>query len=287
MTDQANSLRRKMKTPHPTRGARTIAFISGKGGVGKSNISLNFSLELIRRNKKVVLFDLDVGMGNINILLGLQPKNTIVDLFNEQLSIIETIEKGPEGLAYIAGGTGLSRFLEMKQADKDFFYEQFELLTEMYDYIIFDMGAGITETSLFFILAADECMVVTTGEPTAITDAYSMIKQITSNGGTMPIHLILNRARSQGESTTLKQLQKVIRQFLQIEVYPLGLIPEDKHVVQAVIRQIPYSIFNEKAPAARSIKQITESYLHNETDITLTDKPAFLKKIKNLLRGKL
>lgn len=286
MTDQAKNLRIKMEQSHSRHEAKTVAFISGKGGVGKSNIGLNFSLELVRRNKKVVLIDLDVGMGNINILLGLQPKYTIVDMFTERLSITEIIEQGPQGLSYIAGGTGLSEFLEMKQTEKNYFYKQFEQLTEMYDYIIFDMGAGITETSLFFILAADECIVVTTGEPTAITDAYSMIKQITINGGSMPLHLILNRARSHGEMNSLKQLQQVIKQFLQIDVHPLGIIPEDKHVVQAVMQQVPFSILNEKAPAARSIKQITESYLNKEKAVPATDGRAFLQKLKNLLRGK-
>lgn len=275
-----------MEHSRPRHEAKTVAFISGKGGVGKSNIGLNFALELVRRNKKVVLFDLDVGMGNINTLLGLQPKNTIVDLFKEQLSIAQIIERGPLGLSYIAGGTGLSGFLELKQAEKDYFYKQFEQLTGMYDYIIFDMGAGITETSLFFILAADECIVITTGEPTSITDAYSMIKQITVNGGRMPLQLILNRARSYGEMTSLKQLQQVIKQFLRVDVHPLGIIPEDKHVVQAVMQQVPFSILNEKAPAARSVKQITESYLNEEKDVPLTDGRTFLQKFKNLLRGK-
>lgn len=287
MTDQAENLRRKMGVSYRKSQAKTIAVISGKGGVGKSNFALNFSLELINRDKKVVIVDLDVGMGNINILLGLQPKRTIVDLFNDQLSIFEILEKGPRNLSYIAGGTGLSQFITMGDQQKEFFFEQYRQLVEVYDYIIFDMGAGVTEESLYFILAADECITITTGEPTSITDAYSMIKQVVINGGEMPIHVILNRARSRNEWSGLKQFQQVVQQFLQIRVHPLGIIPEDKNVTEAVIRQIPYILLNKKAPSAKSLRQLTDNYLINSDEIQLTYQPAFLDRFKNLLRGKI
>jgi flagellar biosynthesis protein FlhG len=284
MSDQAKNLRKKIGKSS-LEEAKTIAFISGKGGVGKSNLAVNFSLELIKKNKKVIIFDLDLGMGNVNILLGLQPKYTIVDLFKKQVSISDVIEEGPGGLAYIAGGSGLSHFVEMDVEKKELFYNAFEKVAKAYDYIIFDMGAGVTPNSLFFILAADECMVVTTGEPTAITDAYSMIKQVIVSGGTMPIRLILNRANSKEEIALLTRLQQVVKQFLKADVYPLGFIPEDRAVIEAVGRQMPYSLLNERSKAAKSVKQLVHHYLHDSSKMVLTYQPSFLSKLKQLIRG--
>src|SRR5699024_492063 len=176
MNDQAEQLRHHVKGH--TNVAKTISIVSGKGGVGKSNTALNFCIELQKRGKKVLLFDLDIGMGNIDILLGKTPKYTIVDLFTDFMPIHDMIEIGPKGLSYIAGGCSLNDLVQMDPYKLDYFFQQYDLLVMEFDYIFFDMGAGATESSLAFILSSDECIVVTTPEPTAITDAYSMIKQI-------------------------------------------------------------------------------------------------------------
>src|SRR5699024_9701876 len=155
-----------------------IAVVSGKGGVGKSSISLNFSLELLRREKKVLLMDMDIGMGNIDILLGLNPKYTVMDMFIHRLSIHDIIETGPNSLAHLAGGRALNTCFTMHQTRQAYFFQHLGQLAQLYDYIIFDMGAGETNDSLFFITTPDECIVVTTPEPTSITNAYRMIKHI-------------------------------------------------------------------------------------------------------------
>lgn len=287
MNDQAASLRRKIEAQHHQRLAKTISIISGKGGVGKSNIALNFSLELMNQGKKVIIFDLDVGMGNIHILLGLQPDKTIIDLLNENLSIYDVIAYGPEGLAYIAGGTGLTGFLELTEDRKNHFYMQYNELVQMYDYIIFDMGAGVTQDSLFFILASDESIVVTTPEPTSITDAYSMVKQIVNHGGEMPIHIILNRAISQKEGiAALRRFQHVIKQFLHIQTNGMGVIPEDQIVTQAVLQQTPYMLLNKKSQAAKSMRKLTENYLTSSNKTDFIEESSFVQKLIKLLRGK-
>lgn len=286
MTDQARNLRKRIKFSANQKQGKTIAVISGKGGVGKSNIALNFSLELLNRNKKVLIIDLDMGMGNINILLGVQPERTIVDLFNERLSIFDIMEKGPHNLHYIAGGSGLNDFIRLDEEKREFFYEQFKELVDSYDYIIFDMGAGISQDSIFFILAADECIVVTTTEPTAFTDAYSAIKQVVNHGGNMPIHVILNRARSKKDWVTLERFQRVVKQFLHRDIQPLGVIPEDRIVSEAVIKQTPYALLNEKAPASRSIRKLTDHFLSGTEDIPYHEEPAFIQRLKKLFRGK-
>src|SRR5699024_6687289 len=125
MNDQAAGLRRIIELNSSSQQARTVSIVSGKGGVGKSSIALNLSLSLQVLGKKVIILDLDVGMGNINILLGLQPEKTIVDVFNEKLSIHDVIEEGPEKLAYVSGGSGLTEFLTLDEENKDYFLEQY------------------------------------------------------------------------------------------------------------------------------------------------------------------
>jgi len=284
MDDQAASLRRKVEMNSQPREAKTVSIISGKGGVGKSNIALNISLELLNQDKKVILFDLDVGMGNINILLGLQPKNSIVDLLNEKLSIFDIMEQGPRNLSYIAGGSGLSGFFTLDDSKKNYFFEQYNELIHLYDYIIFDMGAGVTEDSLFFILASDECIVITTPEPTSITDAYSMIKQVVTNGYDMPIHVILNRARSQKEGMqALKRFQQVVTQFLQIHINLMGIIPEDQIVSEAVRKQTPYVILNEKSRAAKAMRELTTNYIKSTKEMNRIRTNSFIQRLKKII----
>lgn len=289
MSDQAASLRRQLKIAESPKHAKTISVISGKGGVGKSNIALNFSLELIKNKKKVLLFDLDVGMGNIDILCGLHAKKTIIDMFTEHLSIYDIIELGPNTLSFIAGGSGLSGFFTMNQHKQQYFFEQYKMLVQMYDYIIFDMGAGATRDSLFFILASDECIVVTTPEPTSITDAYGMIKHVIHNQVDMPIYVIMNRSYSQHDGMkSLQQFKRVITQFLRVDVQTLGILPDDQTVSKAVRRQVPYVIFKENAAVSKAMRQITINYLSKTNDRNEIKPLSFVQKLKQLLtEGKL
>lgn len=280
--DQATQLRRKIEKLNNPKQAKTICIISGKGGVGKSNFAVNFALDLIYNGKKVLIFDLDVGMGNIEILLGKSAKKNINDMFNGNDSIHSIIEVYKNGLAFIAGGSGLNELFTLNDQKKQFFINQYNELIHSYDYIIFDMGAGIHSDSLFFILAADECIVVTTPEPTSITDAYSMVKQIINNRGRVPIRVIMNRCPSQknGEQM-LEQFRKVIQQFLQVDISKMGILPEDKAVTLAVFHQEPY-IFNEKLPITKALKQITANYLNNTFTLN-SIQPKFIQKLKQLL----
>src|SRR5699024_1692753 len=174
MHDQAERLRNRMNGHVEENNCKTIAVISGKGGVGKSTTVLNFAIEMQNKGKRVLIFDLDIGMGNIDILLGQPSKYTILNFLEEFLPIHDMIETGPKGLSYIAGGSGFNDLLELDEAKLNYFFSQYELLTKDYDYIFFDLGAGVSKSSLAFILASDECFLVTTPEPTSIADAYSM-----------------------------------------------------------------------------------------------------------------
>lgn len=282
--DQATNLRRQVHSDHHAKEAKAISIVSGKGGVGKSNFAINFSLALIKQNKKVLLIDLDIGMGNIDILLGLQAEYTIIDVLNDRLSIQDMIETGPLGLSYIAGGSSLTEFFQLNREKMDYFLSQYHELAQLYDYIIFDIGAGVSTDSLFFILSSDECIVITTPEPTAITDAYSMIKHIT-NRRHLPVHVVLNRCLNmKSGKQTLVRFQNVVSQFLNINIHSLGMIPEDKTVLKAVMRQTPYLLFNAKAPVSVAVEQIARLYVTQLYEPNQRKPFSFIQRFKSVFK---
>ncbi|WP_255437561.1 MinD/ParA family protein [Thalassobacillus sp. CUG 92003] len=283
--DQAEQLRNKFKFSQAgLKRAKTIAITSGKGGVGKSNFSLNFALSLIEKGKRVLLFDLDIGMGNIDVLLGLAANHHFTDMFYENLAIHDIIESGPNTLSYISGGSGLSGIFNLDSQRYKQFIEQFELLVSHYDYILFDMGAGATDDSLAFISAADETIVVTTPEPTSITDAYAMIKHINLRNKHALIHLLINRVDSEKEGRrAFTRLQSVVSRFLECDVILLGILPDDKHVKQAVSEQTPFILRYQKCQVSKSLHRLTRTFVDDRKAPPSPTSSSFLTKLKRLV----
>ncbi|MDF0725168.1 MinD/ParA family protein [Cytobacillus sp. S13-E01] len=286
MRDQAEILRIKLqKLNNTTNSTKTIAVISGKGGVGKSNVSINFSLSLLKQGKKVLLFDMDIGMGNVDILLGLSSKHTIVDMLNEDISIHDVVKRGPAGLSYIAGGTGLSTIFSLDHEKTKTFIEQLQLVLPEYDYLLFDMGAGITKESLELLMAVDDIFVITTPEPTAITDAYSAMKYIYSLDKSIPYYLIVNRVHSENEGKqTLQRLYNVVSQFLHKETVQLGILPDDRTVLKAVSHQTPYILYAPRSNISKAMVELTNRYLANQQiGENKRSSPTFISKLRNFL----
>ncbi|SEB03006.1 flagellar biosynthesis protein FlhG [Thalassobacillus cyri] len=287
MHDQAQKLRDRLLAKQVTQQsarAKTLAVISGKGGVGKSNFALNFALALSQRQQRVLVFDLDIGMGNIDILTGSSAKYNLVDLFKEGLSMQDLLTHGPESLTYIAGGSGLSDFFQLDAERFEYFLSQFDQITKDYDYIIFDMGAGISQDSLSFILAAEEAILVTTHEPTSMTDAYAILKHIYRMEKEIKIYTLINRAYSrQAGKEAMERLQKVVQQFLTKELHPMGILPDDNQVMKAVARQVPFLLLNQNSPASKAVQHITDQYLENKLDITRPPATSFVTKLKRLV----
>jgi len=282
--DQAANLRSRLKTPEQTiENAKTISVVSGKGGVGKSNIALNIAIDLSQRDYRVLVMDLDVGMGNIDILVGQHTDNSIVDMLHDNMPIQDIITEGPAGLSYISGGTGFADFFTMDQMKINYFLQEFEKLKRMYDYIFFDMGAGATSDSIFFILASEECILITTPEPTALTDAYAMVKKILYRDNEMSISIIMNRVREirQGK-IILDKFQTIIRKFLHVETHALGILPDDPIVREAVSGQTPFILWKGKAPISKSLRQITEKYT-NGKGLQNKRSSSFVQKLRRLL----
>ncbi|WP_374718418.1 MinD/ParA family protein [Parageobacillus toebii] len=262
MRDQAESLRLRLNRRNEQSATKAIAITSGKGGVGKSNVSLNFSIMLSKRGFRVLLLDMDIGMGNIDILLGQSSHATIIDLFYERFSLYELIKNGPENISFIAGGTGLANIFTMDEEKVDFFLTQLQSVSEQYDYLIFDMGAGISEDRLRLLKAVHEIFIVTTPEPTAMTDAYAMMKYVHMQEKNIPFYVIVNRAQTDQEGRdTLRRLKSVAKQFLNKDIIPLGVLPEDRSVYKAVVRQTPFLLFDPASKISRAMYMLTDRYL--------------------------
>lgn len=284
--DQAQFLRHQINEGSIERKGRTISIISGKGGVGKSNIAVNFTLEMLANKQRVLLIDLDVGMGNIDILLGVHAEYTIVDMIKKRLNIEDIIEKGPEQLSYIAGGSGINELFSMSEKEADYFLKQYEKIQHTYDYIIFDIGAGATSHTMFFILASDECFVVTTPEPTSLTDAYGMIKHVSNHNQNIPIYIVFNRTRSHRRGRqAMEQFQQVIDRFLNIEAHALGILPYDQEVLKAVYEQKPLILLNNRSPLSRGIQQMTKHYLQKPYVDNVTQTSTFVDRLKRFFSG--
>ncbi|MFC3882554.1 MinD/ParA family protein [Bacillus songklensis] len=282
MKDQAESLRMQLQHLQQQRDAKAIAVLSGKGGVGKSNFSLNFSLRLSKKGYGVLLCDMDIGMGNIDILMGLSTSHTLVDMFEKQLPIHKVIQKGPGDLSYIAGGTGIASIFELSSERVERLITEFSTILQSYDYVIFDMGAGMSEGMVQFLKAVNEIVIITTPEPTSITDAYAAIKFLSMNDISVKHSLVINKADSYQEGISVyERLNSVIKRFLHKESHLLGVIPDDKSVGRAVVRQVPFILFDPKSAASKAIGDVTSRYLLN-TSVKLPEtKPlSFIERLR-------
>ncbi|WP_026585516.1 MinD/ParA family protein [Bacillus sp. J33] len=291
MNDQAEKLRAMLLEEDSSQQhkAKTLAVVSGKGGVGKSNFSLNLSISLCQKGERVLLFDMDIGMGNLDILMGRTSQYSIADFFDNHLSMNDIVTKGPNGLSYIAGGTGLSHIVKLEEGQISRFTEELAALMRNYDFLVFDMGAGITEESAKFILSVEEIAIITTPEPTAITDAYSAMKQIHLLDDSIPFHLVINRAQSEKEGKeTFKRISDVLKRFLERETVLLGIIPDDRSIQQAVKRQIPFILYQEESPASKAILQMAERASTGKVDRSAKNNHSsqFISKLKKFLFGR-
>ena len=284
MRDQAEELRLKMLENEGALG-KSIAIVSGKGGVGKSNFSTNFATLLAKKGKKVVILDMDIGMGNVHILIGGSAQHSLKDYLEGNLSIQEVMYEGINGLQYIAGGSGMSAILEWSEEMFNRLTEAFEYFQKSFDYILFDMGAGATSWSLDLLTSVDEIIVISTAEPTAIMDAYSMMKYIYLKDREKQVYLLCNRAFSSEEGQdTLNRLSNAMHKFLSKEVTILGFLPEDPAVRKAVREQVPFTISYPDAPISKKMQLIVGEFIHHQTEevAVQVERKNFLSRLKSM-----
>lgn len=278
MMDQAEKLRQvidnlKLKqaviqmpvtAPLVKRSARVITVTSGKGGVGKTNVTINLAIALSEQGLRVVILDADFGLANIDVLFGIIPQYTLVDVIKNKKSILEILSDGPRNVKFISGGSGVEDLVKLNREQILKFVENMALLDKLADIIIVDTGAGLSENVMSFIMAADEVLLVTTPEPTSITDAYALIKMVSNRDKTKKIRIVVNRADNITEANdVMNKLTLVAGKFLGIVLESAGYILHDDAVIKAVKQQKPFSISFPKSQAAKNIRDISEKLIEN------------------------
>ncbi|MFZ2087808.1 MAG: MinD/ParA family protein [Desulfobaccales bacterium] len=221
---------------------RVITVTSGKGGVGKSNIVVNLGLALAKMGQKVLLIDADLGLANLDILLGLSPRFTIHDLLSLRRSLSEVLVEGPEGIKILPASSGIPELADLDKHQKMFLLNELDEYSENIDVVLIDTGAGISRNVLFFNIAALERIVVANNEPTSITDAYALIKILASKHGENHYKLLVNGlSKPQDGEMVYRTLLRVTERFLGkgISLEYLGFIPYDEAIPRAVIKQQP------------------------------------------------
>lgn len=289
MLDQAQRLRELYERFNNTEVEKTtkvVSITSGKGGVGKSNFALNFALSLIDSGKKVVLIDLDIGMANLEILMGMNPRYHLVDMVKDRKSIWDVMEKGPNGIELISGGSGFDEILELSHQDANYLFNELGKLQGYADIILFDTGAGLSKESQRCHLSADEIILLTTPEPTAITDAYSVIKILHHQEPNINVRLVVNRVENSKEGLAIaKRVRTVAKRFLEKDIEVLGFIPNDHLVFQSVLDQTPFYLNYPKSQAAKWMKDIVSLYLHGDTHSSNTSGiKGFIQKISHFVK---
>ncbi len=270
MADQAEKLRELVKASPATahshgeaqqnehKKTRIITITSGKGGVGKTNMAVNLALSFARLGKKVTLLDADLGLANVNVILGIIPKYTLYHMIRQQKTMREIITETDYGIRFVAGASGFTKIANLTDEERKTFIEELMTLSDA-DILIIDTSAGVSRNVLDFVAAADDTLIITTPEPTAITDAYGIIKIIATEFNTtnMGLKLVVNRVSSVVEAKKVaERVTSIASQFLNIKVDYLGFIFEDPLVQSSVLKQRPFSVIDPKGKAAQCLMNL-------------------------------
>jgi flagellar biosynthesis protein FlhG len=297
--DQAQRLREMvelMTQPMPTvslrvdtHPVRTLAVTSGKGGVGKSNIVANLAIALARRGRKVLVIDADLSLANIHVLLGIQPRFNLAHVISGEKRLGEIAVEGPYGVKVIPASSGVAELAMLREGELEGLIDQFAEYVPGMDLVLIDTAAGLSDSVLSFVHAAEEVLIVTTPEPTAYLDAYHMLKNIHIHDTVKPVHLVVNMASSEREAQkTASFMVEMSHKFLGHPLSPLGMVLRDPDVPNAIRNQrafledIPHGI------ASRGIQSIATKLLNSKPQVEKAGGDArslLLKVVRYLKRG--
>jgi flagellar biosynthesis protein FlhG len=260
-----NSAQDKQKAEQPVEApkvkkTRIITVTSGKGGVGKTNMSVNMAIAYARMGKKVVVMDADLGLANVNVMLNIIPRFTLFHVMRKQKSMKEIMEETEYGIFIVAGASGLAKIANLSDDERQYFIHELETLTDA-DVIIIDTSAGVNSNVIDFVATAEDAVIITTPEPTAITDAYGLIKIIATEYESLNIglKLVVNRTKSAAEAKKVAdRMTNIAGQFLNLKVDYLGYIYDDPVVSQGVLRQKPFMVIDPRSRASLCVQHIVE-----------------------------
>lgn len=266
--DQAQQLRNVIKAKNQVniKAARVITITSGKGGVGKSNLAVNLAVQLRKRGNRVIILDADFGLANIEVMFGVIPQYNLSSLLYQGKSIKEIISTGPMDIGFISGGNGVLGLNNLQREQIMHLVKCISELNELADVIIVDTGAGVSDQVLEFVLASPEVLMVTTPEPSSLTDSYSLLKALYRNPNFMEngtkIHVIANKVHSAEDGQMVfDKLNSVVEQFLHGNINYLGMIPKDDMLERSVRQQKIVSINEPNSNAARAFDVLCTNLL--------------------------
>jgi MinD-like ATPase involved in chromosome partitioning or flagellar assembly len=261
---------------------RVIAFTSGKGGVGKTSLSVNLAIALARSGSKVCLFDADMGMANVNIMLGITPEYTLEHLFTNERTIQDIVLTGPAGLDLVPGASGFSKCADLDDVQQRRLVDALEYLEPRYDYLIIDTSAGISSTVLHFVAAAQMAAVVITPEPTSLTDAFSLLKVLSRGGYKRSPQVIVNMVQNTSKAKIIYgRFEAAVKKYIGLNTEFLGAVWMDESIRSSISLQRPVALFAESDPSCKSFYRLADRLdtVFNRGDVPKLSFTTYWKKV--------
>lgn len=264
---------------------KVITVTSGKGGVGKTNVSVNLACCLAKRGKRVVLVDADLGLANVDVILGLTPQYNIYDLFKGK-NLSDILFDTPYGFQILPASSGVSDMMTLETGQKLELLEAFDDFDERIDYLIVDTGAGIHDNVLYFNVAAQERLVVLTTEPTSLTDAYALIKVLKQRHGVSTFNVLINSAGSESAAKEIyTRLYSACDHFLEgVSLDYLGHLPKDAAVRKSIMAQVPFCVGEPHSQISKALEKLSDKIQKMESPAAVDGNIKFFWK-KLLFRG--
>lgn len=283
--DQAEGVRQMMR--QRSRPARVLAVTSGKGGVGKTNLSVNLSLALAGLGKKVVLIDLDLGLANADILFDLTSRYNLSNVIAGQRTIEEIAVPVAPGLVLIPGASGVERLANLGEAERSALTASFECLHRSADFIILDTGAGISRNTTSFLAAADDILVVTVPEPTAVVDAFAVLKMLSTCPDRGNLFVVVNMAENRAEADRIAAgISGTAGRLLNTYVEKLGYVLRDPKVGESVRQRRPFLIGSPGGPASQCVRSIAGKLLENSGQPAPEERVGFVRRLVTFFSGR-
>jgi len=293
MYDQAENLRRMMDLARPsTRVARVLAITSGKGGVGKTNLAVNMAIELARQDRRVVILDVDLGLANIDVVMNLNARYNLGHVIRGEKSIRDVMVQASSAVSVVPGASGLVELADLTDGQRANLIESFDMLSSSADMLVFDLAAGGSRNVLGFACAADDVLVISTPEPTSITDAYATIKLLSNEGFAGKIYLVVNMAANPVQANRVAaRIVKVALQFLGARVYYIGFLTKDAAVARAVQRRRPFVLDAPRSAVAKQVRKLAKKLVEDNGNAarvlaqTSVRRAGFIRKLMFTLGG--
>lgn len=268
IADQAQRLR-ELARERGVGSPRIMAVTSGKGGVGKTNITVNLAIALAKRGKRVLILDADIGMANVDVLIGETPRYTIQHVVRDKKSIESVAVRGPAGIYIIPGVSGTMGYSDLSDVERGNLLRAMDRYQadHQFDFVLIDTGAGMSANVVQFVYSADDVILVTTPEPTAMMDGYAMLKTLVRRSRSLNIRLLVNMATKAEGDHVYQTFATISERFLQMVPSMMGYIPRDPDLTQAVRKQVPFIQLNPSGPAAEGIQRIVTPLVPLKSEI--------------------